>query len=336
VAFSPDGVHWAQQPGPVLRGTYGRTQDPPFAGEKYPWGEISSVSDVLDATFDPLRKNYVVFGKAWIDAPDGRLFWKRAIVRTESQDFVKWSPPQLVMVPDEHDGLQPASYPGTRQGVQLHGAPVFVRHGVYFALVQVADFETDGQQPIELAVSHDGVHWTRPFRSTPFLPVGKPGSFDAGRIWSNATPVVLPDEIRFYYGAYEHPWKFGTGEYPWDSKSRVPHSGVGLATLPLDRFAGIRPITQLGHVTLRPRSLRGATALTLNADASMGTVRVELLDATGHRLPGYTKADAEPITGDNLRHGVAWKNADVCNLPPGETMIRIHLDNAEVFAVTLR
>ncbi|MDZ4688745.1 MAG: hypothetical protein SH850_27035 [Planctomycetaceae bacterium] len=335
VAFSPDGIHWTKQPGPVLRGTYGRIQDPPLVGEKHPWGEINSVSDVIDASYDPLRQCFVVYAKAWIDAPDGRLFWKRAIVRTESQDFVKWSVPQLVMAPDEHDGVRPAAYPGTRQGVQLHGAPVFVRHGVYFALVQVADFETHGLQPIELAVSRDGLAWSRPFRDTPFLPTGASGTFDAGRIWSNATPVVLDDEIRFYYGAYGHPWKFGKGEYPWDSKTRVPKSGIGLATLPLDRFAGLRPIEKLGQITLRPRSLRGATGLALNADASAGAIRVELLNASGYRLPGFTKSDAVPITTDGLRQRVAWKNADLANVPPEDVMIRIHLDNAEVFALTL-
>ncbi|MBI5758255.1 MAG: hypothetical protein HZA46_07045 [Planctomycetales bacterium] len=335
VAFSPDGKHWTKQPGPVLRGTYGRSQDPPLVGEKYPWGEISSVSDVLDATYDPLCNKFVVHAKAWIDAPDGKLFWKRAIVRTESQDFMKWSPPQLVMVPDEHDGVRPAAYPGTRQGVQLHGAPVFVRHGVYFSLVQVADFETHGLQPIELAISRDGLAWSRPFRATPFLPVGATGTFDAGRIWSNATPVVLDDEIRFYYGAYQHPWKFGKGEYPWNSKTRVPKSGLGLATLPLDRFAGLRPIEKLGQITLRPRSLRGVNELTLNADASTGTIRLELLNATGHRLPGFTKSDAAPVTADGLRHRVTWKTAKLINSPPEDIMIRIHLENAEVFALTL-
>lgn len=239
------------------------------------------------------------------------------------------------MVPDEHDGLKPAEFPGTRRGVQLHGAPVFVHHGVYFALVQVADFETHGLQPIELAISRDGLAWTRPFRATPFLQVGAAGTFDAGRIWSNATPVVLESEIRFYYGAYEHPWKYGTAEYPWNSKTRIPKSGIGLATLPLDRFAGLRPIEQIGQITLRPQSLLGALGLSLNANASSGTIRIELLNASGYRIPGFTKSDAVPISADGLRQRVTWKNSDVAKLPADDVMIRIHLDNAEVFALTI-
>ena len=335
VAFSPDGIHWTKQPGPVLRGTYGRIVDPPLVGEKQTFGQLSSVSDVLDAMFDPLRNKYIVYSKAWIDGPDGRTFWKRAIARTESDDFVKWSAPQLVMAPDEFDGVRPAAFPGTRQGVQLHGAPVFIRHGVYFSLLQVADFETHGRQPIELALSHDGLAWSRPFRATPFLPVNDAGRFDSARIWSNATPIVLGDEIRFYYGGAENPWTFGKGEKEWGSKKKLPQTGIGLATLPLDRFAGLRPLEKIAQVTLRPRSLVGVKSITINAAAKDGTVRVELLNAEGYRIPGFTKTDAVPIAGDALRHTASWKSADLTSLPKDDIMIRIHLENAEVFAVTL-
>lgn len=336
VAFSPDGINWAKQPGPVIRGSYGRTQDPPLAGgPRYPFGEINSVSDVLDAVYDPMRRIYAVYSKAWIDAPDGKLFWKRAIARTESRDFVHWTPPQLVMAPDEHDGVRPAKSGGTRTGVQLHGAPVFVHEGVYFALLQVADFETNGFQPIELALSRDGMTWSRPFRGTPFIPMGAAAEFDAGRIWSNATPVILEDEIRFYYGAYQHPWQFGKGPYPWGAKGAVPKSGFGLATLPRDRFAGVRPLEKIGHVTLKPRVLRAGTTFTVNADASGGALRVELLNDRGYRIPGFTKDEAVAITSDGLRHRVAWKSAAAGAVPAGTYMIRLHLDGAEVFALTL-
>lgn len=336
VAFSPDGIRWTKYAKVVLPGSYGRTQDPPLVGEKYPWGAPNSIGDVLDASYDPLRKSYLVFSKGWIDAPDGKLWWKRAIVRTESTDFVRWSPPQFVMTPDEHDGVRPWEYGGTRMGVQLHGAPVFIHHGVYFALLQVADYETHGLQPIELAVSRDGLAWSRPFRDTPFLPTGSTGQFDAGRIWSNATPVVLENEIRFYYGAYQHPWKFGKGPYPWGAMGTVPKSGLGVATLPLDRFAGVRPLEKLGHVTLKPRALRAGTTLTINANAAGGSLRVELLNERGYRVPGYTRDGAVPIVSDGLRHSVVWKEKGANSLPAGNYMIRVHLEGAaELFAVTL-
>jgi hypothetical protein len=337
VAFSPDGIHWTKQPGPVLLGAYGRMADPPFVGEDLPFGDHSSVSDVLDVSYDPLRKKYAVYAKAWMDAPDGMTFWKRAITRSESADFLTWTAPQLVMAPDEHDGLRPADYPGTRRGVQLHGAPTFVHHGVYFSLLQIADFETHGLMPVELALSRDGIAWSRPFRSTPFMSVIEGGSgFDAARILNNATPIILDDEIRFYYGGAENPWHFGKRPVEWGSKKRQPKTGIGLAILPLDRFAGVRPIEKIGQITLRPRSLKGVVRITVNADATGGPLRVELLNERGYRIQGFAKTQAIALTGDSIRHEVKWKEADLSQLPEGDVMIRLHLDNAEVFALTLQ
>jgi hypothetical protein len=240
------------------------------------------------------------------------------------------------MAPDEFDGRRPAAYPGTRQGVQLHSAPAFTRHGVWFGLIQLADFESNGRQPIELALCRDGgFTWARPFRQTMFLPVGAPDTFETARIWSNATPVILENEMRFYYGGAENPWDYGNAERVWGSKKKIPKTGIGFATLPLDRFAGVRPLEKIGQITLKARSLAGTKGVTLNADASGGTVRVELLDSQGYRLPGFTKSEAAPLTGDQLRHRVAWQKAELSQLPAQEITIRIHLENAEVFALTL-
>ncbi|GEP42600.1 hypothetical protein [Brevifollis gellanilyticus] len=336
VAFSPDGIHWTKHEGPVLLGTYGRITDPPFSGDTTQLGLLNSVSDVIDATYDPVRKKYVVIAKGWIDGPDGRTFWKRSVVRTESDDFIHWSPARQIITPDEHDGVNPGAYPGTRQGVQLHSAPAFAYQGVWLGLIQLADFETHGQQPIELALSRDhGFTWTRPFRDSMFLSVGKPDAFDTARIWSNATPVVLEDEIRFYFGGAENPWGFGKREKEWGSKLKMPKTGIGLATLPLDRFAGLKPLERIGQITLKPRSLKGVKSITVNTSAVKAAVRVELLDAQGYRIPGFAKTDATPITGDHLRHAVSWKEANLSKLPDGEVVIRIHLDRAEVFALTL-
>jgi hypothetical protein len=328
VAFSPDGIHWTKYgDGPVIRGAYGRTTDPPLLGDAtFRWGPPLSCSDVVDASWDPIRKKYIIFAKAWIDAPDGKTFWKRSIVRTESDDFIHWKKPELAMAPDEFDGHRPAEYGGARKGVQLHGAPVFVHEGVYFALLQPAFFDTTGAQPIELAISRDGVNWQRPFRSTFFLPADLGTSFDSGRIWSSASPIVLDDEIRFYYGAYEH---------PWNSKMQNPKSGIGLATMKRDRFVAVKPIEQIGQITLKPVHLDSPDGITINADGSKGGVRVELLNEDGYRVAGFTKDEAVPITIDELRSRAKWNSKADRDFKPGDYIIRVHLDRADLFAVTV-
>ena len=42
------------------------------------------------------------------------------------------------------------------------------------------------------------------------------------------------------------------------------------------------------------------------------------------------------ITGDSLRHPISWKNRALRDLPSGRYLLRLHLEEAEVFAVTLQ
>lgn len=322
VAFSPDGIHWTKYPkAPLLKGSYGEIAQPPYVDEREakPWTNPLSVSDVIDLSYDPKREAYMLYAKTWLDGPDGRMYWKRAVARTESKDFIHWSQPQLVMAPDEEDSGQ------------LHGGPTFFYHDVYFSLVQLLDFggwdaSGGGTLPTELAISRDGIHWRRPFRKTYFLPVsGDARTFDAGCVWTNATPVFLEDEIRFYYGGYAK-WNVAATDA----------TGIGLATLPRDRFAAVRPKEKIGQITFKPITLRGCRGITINADATQGTVQAEILDENGYRVRGFSKDDAIALKGDSLDHIVRWKNREVTDLPPGRYMLRLHLENAEVFALTLK
>ena len=60
-------------------------------------------------------------------------------------------------------------------------------------------------------------------------------------------------------------------------------------------------------------------------------------DVKGKVVPVYTKELCKPIKGDSLRHQVRWiyTNMSFEKLPPGEYMLRLHLKNAEVFAVNI-
>ena len=322
VAFSADGIHWAKHPqAPLLKASYGDPGSPvPYAderAERYS-DRPCAVSDVIDLTYDPRREAYLIHAKTWIEGPDGGMYWKRAVVRTESVDFIHWSRPQLIVSPDHGDAGQ------------LHGGPGFFYGGIYFCLLQVLNFGGydaggDGAMPCELAISRDGVHWQRPFRDTFFLPVtGDQSTFDSGCLWTNATPVFLNDEFRFYYGAYTD----------WNADLNDDSSGIGLATMPRDRFAGLRPVERKGQITLKPITFQGLEGITINADATQGSLKVEILDEEGYRVRGFSRDDAMAITGDSLRHDVRWRDRKITDLPDGRYMLRLYLEDAEVFAIT--
>ena len=339
VAFSPDGIHWTKytRKTPLQRVAYGDYNCPvPFQDERedesrQDWRVPLSMSDAVDVFWDPRLEVFAIYGKSWIDGPSGGMNWKHAVARIESPDFIHWSKPQLVMLQDDRDP----------PWVEFHTAPVFFYKDCYFSLIQILNRAAiGGALDIELSVSRDGFDWKRPFREPFVLPRSKGNKFDSGSIFTNSTPIILEKEIRFYYGGYS---VGATGAYGDELIS-----GIGFASIPLDRFAGVRPLPEskligvekplenIGQVTLEPidqKELRGG--VTLNADAAAGAIRVEVLDENGNRVRGFSYDESMPIRGDSLEHPVAWKSRKLSDLVPGRYMLRIHLENVTVYAVTV-
>jgi hypothetical protein len=321
VAFSPDGIRWKKHTeAPLLKAGYtARGKEVAYAGESgNGWDVPLSLSDAMDAIYDPKRGKFVIYHKMWLDGPDGTNAWKHVMGRTESSDFIHWSKPQLVLAPDDAD---PPS-------VEFHHSPVFFYNHRYFSLLQILNrSEGSGVIDVELAISRDGLEWERPFRRDYFLPRNKAGTFDAGNLTTNATPVFLDEEFRFYYG--------GGSSGAISQDIYAVNSGIGLATMPRDRFASLRPRDKIAQVTTKPVDLGPKSRISVNADASRGAILVELLDAAGHRVRGYTKEDAVKISGDSLVHSASWRHGK--QMPaPGRYLIRLHIaDEAGLFATTI-
>jgi hypothetical protein len=333
VAFSSDGIHWTKHPGPLSltsRGSYG---DPvPFQNEpNRPWAIPLSMADAYDVFYDVPRQSFVSYGKMWIDGPDGGMYWKHAMGRIESKDFVHWSKPQLILTTDDADP----------PWVEFHTTPVFYYSECYFAAMQILDRATrGGVVDVELATSRDGFHWERPFRKPFWLARSMGHDFDSGSIFLAAQPIVLEKEIRFYYGAYGQGATGGT-DYNFAS-------GIGMAAMPRDRFAGLHPLARsdqptlkqplenVGQVTLKPIKLGRSSSLAVNANASAGEIRVEVLDGDGKRVRGFSYDEAIPIQGNSLKHAVQWKSGGLSGLPEQQYLLRIHLKNVTVYAITVR
>ena len=331
VAFSPDGIHWTKHlGGPQLRGSYGEfgTPVPMQKATDRRWSNPLAMSDALDVLWDESKRVFAIYGKMWIDGPDGGMYWKHAMGRTESTDFVRWSKPQLLLTPDDRDP----------PWVEFHTTPVFIYNETYFSPLQILDRATGGGAiDIELATSRDGLNWQRNYRKPFWLARTDGNRFDSGSIFLRPQPVVLVDEIRFYYGAYS--------QGATSANDLVLTTGIGMASLPRDRFAGVRsvartegtnlkqPLNDIGQLTLKSLHFTGNESLQLNANAPNG-IRVELLDADGRRIEGFTMDDAVEIKGDSLRHEVRWKGRPV-SLPAGDYLVRIHLNKATVYAMTI-
>lgn len=108
-------------------------------------------------------------------------------------------------------------------------------------------------------------------------------------------------------------------------------SGVGFASITLDRFAGIRPVAvsaqstlkkpleNIGQVTLKPLCLNGVRNISINSDASAGAVWLEILNEDGYRIRGFSKDDAVTLTGDSISHLTRWNTSHSISCHPEDT-----------------
>jgi hypothetical protein len=206
----------------------------------------------------------------------------RRLAVCESPDLRHWSAQRIVFAPDERD---PAHF---------YGMTVF-RHGnLFFGSLQVFDEATD-DITLQLAWSEDGFRWERLPDRPLFVQPGPEGAFDAHMISLADRPVVVSDELRFYYSG----WSGLHAE--WGREA-----AIGLLTTPLDRLVGVRASgPEPGLLLSRPFEHNGR-ALRLNAEIG-GEIRAALRTIENKPIAGRDLDDCQAVTGNGLALPVRWK-----------------------------
>ena len=308
VAFSPDGLRWNFLPDPDHKGLF-------------PSG------DVVQFYHDPYQKR-------------DYAFWKTATRRGRaaglalSPDGLKWTKPlaEAVMAaddpaPDHTQGYGISAFP--YQGLYV-GLP-WIYHARWFKYGSYTDkklYESEADSPRtmdpQLAWSWDLVNWTRAPGRPAFIPLGKEGEFDAGMLIPAKEPVAVGDRLYFYYGGF--PSHHADG-------AKFHLAATGLATLRVDGFCSMRAGAEEGHLITRREPFRVPT-VTVNAKtAEGGHVVAELLDTQNQVIPGFSREDCVPFTGDAVQHVLTWKTA---TLPESQRetdkKIRFILNSADLFS----
>ena len=318
VAFSADGIHWKQGPtNPVA--PYSDTQIAPY--------------------WDARLGRYVAYCRT---GPPN----VRNIARIESEDFVNWSPKVRVLKRTNLD--KPYS-------TSLYTMTAMPYASVYIGLVNTYHGETISPIPedkpwmdrinAQLVFSRNGMTWQRVLHDgaitaaqlreardwkkeaddAVFLPYGKfKKEWDWGHIYPHHPPLVIGDQIRFYYT--------GISGRHWDTYHKdTPDHAVGLATLRLDGFVSVETDDQ-GTLTTKSLIFLGDT-LVVNANASGGAITVEALDADGKVIGRFSRTNCQPITSDSVRHVVSWNgNSDSRLLQGRPIKLRFHLRRAKLYA----
>lgn len=284
--FSADGLTWSQ---PVL------------------WQDHDAVGDTHNnAICLPQSQRYVCITRGWTE---GAFRGLRTVLRSESADFLRWSPPvEILRGQGAHDQIY--SMPIAPYGDLYLGLPAIFHKGDESA----ADWDT---VDTELAISRDTLNWQRICPGQPLIPRGAgsypDGEYDCGCVYA-AAPLIHGDKILLYYGGsngLHNGWREGS---------------FNLATLPLDRFAGYRPLAGQSKalLTTAPLRLTGAQ-LTLNAEIDAGgSIRAALLDDEGEALPGFCLDDCLALGEGGQAAALRWRERSIGDL--GERPFRLYLE----------
>ncbi len=332
VAFSSDGIHWDY------------TWDHASPGATMP---LFSSSDVVSFFFDPYENRMVSTWKT-------RNRRGRAVGVALSSDGLAWKKvlDGPVFVADDHDPDE----------TQIYGMPVFPYQGLYIGLPWIysaryfrygeysvdklhdAQKDSPRTMDVQLAWSWDLINWTRPIPRQPLIPRGTGNEdWDRGMIVTARAPIVVGDELWFYYG--------GTDKVHDESRATA---AIGLATLRLDGFCSLstRDVTQ--EVTQEPARLSESgedtdpkegwlvtrrepfrtPQVTINARTwNGGEIRAEILDRKGRVIPGFSRAECTPFEGDSVKFELNWgRTTFPAEHQKKDYRIRFLLRNAELFS----
>jgi hypothetical protein len=232
----------------------------------------------------------------------------RDIMTGTSDDFLHWTDPQFLDYPNS-----PPEHLYTNAVLPYPGAPhILIGFPTRFLPA------TQQTEPTFM-VSRDGQAFHR--YSDAVIPTTAPASRDGNRSNYMAWGLMqIPDEKEWSVYAKEA-YYTGTGS----RLRRFTYRPDGLVALNADANGG--------EAITRPIEFTGSRLIVNYKTAPKGWLRVELQDADGKPLSGFTAADSQPLTGDHTATTVAWTSTrDIASLANQPCRMRLMLNDAELFS----
>ncbi|WP_233200438.1 hypothetical protein [Blastopirellula marina] len=304
---SPDGIHWTKlQDGPVLtdpKGAYD-SQNVAF------WSES--------------EKCYVAYYRYFYKG-------KRTIARATSTDFVHWDEPVYMSYSDT-DSLVPANHLYTNQTHPYFRAPhIYIATAARFMpgrrVLTPQQAKEVGVHPSYFNDTADAVFMTTRggdrYDCTFEQGFVRPGPALGNWVSRTNYPVlnVVP-----------------TGDYEMslyvNQEYGQPTANIHRYSLRLDGFASVQARGEKGSVTTKPLTFTGDQLAINFATSAAGSIQVEIQDAEGNPIPGYTLKDASETIGNAIDRPVRWKEKgyDVSELAGKTVRLKFVLDDADIYA----
>lgn len=249
----------------------------------------------------------------------GAWHTKRVIAWAESADWRNWHNEQIVLTHDEYD----------RPDTNIQYLFVSQYGGYYLGFLTVHDERGIFEQ--QLAFSHDGINWSRPWRES-FIGIGQSGDFDSGMVLGLTDPIFTDTQLIFYYGGFNTLHYLPTS-VPWQS-------AIGRAFLRIDGFASWESLPNK-TATLETQSiLFNGDTLWVNANAKNGMLRVEALDDADCIIEGFDEDSCLPINIDTMEHPgcriqVQWNSHSTELLKGLKIRLRFIFENTKLYSYTI-
>ena len=301
---SPDGLRWTRvQEAPVVTGGMFDSQNVAFYSES--------------------EGMYVCYLRTWTGEGYSGL---RTVSRSTSNDFINWSEPVAM---DFGDGELEHIY--TNQTHPYFRAP---QHYVAVAarfmpgrqVLSDADAERLGVNPryfkdcsdAVLMTSRGGNTYDRTYREAFIRPgIGLENWVSRSNYPALNIVQTGPEEMSLYV----------------NQNYAQPTAELRRYTMRLDGLASARAGHAGGSLITKPIQFVGDRLSVNFATSAAGGLRVELQDADGTPLPGYTLADSIELIGNEIERDVVWKGgADVSKLAGKPIRIRFEMKDVDLYS----
>lgn len=312
---SPDAISWTKSEDAIFK-----------------QGALDSMNVVF---WDPLATHYVLYFRTVVDG-------MRSVAMATSPDLRTWSKPVPLVYPSSPrqqmytNGIQPyyraphlrvgfpTRYTARKMTDELRLLePVKLRAELAAAYARVGSDLTDGL----FMSSRDGVQfhrWDEAFHR-PGLQAGVNSSnwmygdhYQGYGLFETASSIPgAPNEISMLFS--EGYWREG-------------QTRLRRYTLRLDGFVSVQAPYSGGELITKPLIFTGEQLRMNVATSAAGSVRVEIQDASGKPIPGFTLVDSAEHVGDAIAHVVSWNGRDLSQIAGQPVRLRFVLRDADLYA----